>query len=92
MIVRVFKNVPREFSGDAYRAIFLRCAAISYFWALHPLRSMVVQEMGFQELHGELHSALSLHRDSASAVARDLATSTSTATADPSPSILYGGQ
>ncbi|GAB0496052.1 hypothetical protein MMPV_007362 [Pyropia vietnamensis] len=91
VVARVSKKVPREFSGDAHRAIFLRSAVIGYPWAMHPLSRMDVHDISFQDLYGELYAALSLQRDASSAAARDRAASEAVPS-ESMASTFYGGQ
>jgi len=92
LVARVSKKVPRAFSGDTHRANFLRSAVIGYPWAMHPLSRMDTHDVSFQDLYGELYAALSLQKDSASAMARDRVPASSSADVDTGASVLYGGQ
>jgi len=92
LVSHVSKKVPRAFSGDTHRTNVLRSTVVGYPWAMHPLSRIDTHDTSFRDLFGELYAALSLQKDSASAMARDRVLASSSADVDTGVTVLYGGQ
>ena len=70
-ITNLRPQVPQSHRGEAHRVEFLRTAIIAYDWAFEPLSRIATHRLIFQQLHGELQSALHLSKESESARLRD---------------------
>lgn len=89
-ILKMSRQVPRTFQGDAHRIEFLRHAVIGFPWAHDPLSRIASHQLGFQQLYGELEAALQLDKEARLIMSRDEA-ARSSKSADPI-GVNYAGQ
>ena len=92
-ITKLARQVPRAFRGEEHKVDFLRKAVVGNSWANEPLSRIAPHNVGFQQLYGELESALNLSRESKLAVMQDTLTKRlNKVQEDDLPGILYQGQ
>lgn len=63
-ILKMSRQVPLPHRGDEHRVEFLRHALIGQSWARDPLARVATNALTFQQLYGELESAVQLDKES----------------------------
>lgn len=92
-VAKVSKLLPISHKGEAHRINYLRGAVVGYSWATEPLSRIPTAQLGFQQLYGELQSALFLSTEAKRALVQDGAvTAKPVATSSGTLDVLYEGQ
>ena len=63
IIVKLSRQAPQAFRGDANKVEYLRNAVVGYHWAKEPLSRVGTMHLTFQQLHAELAASLQLETD-----------------------------
>lgn len=63
LILKLSKQVPTSFRGDAHRIGFLQKAILSYQLAREPLPRVATHNFSFQQLYGDLEASLQLKKE-----------------------------
>ena len=90
-ITKLGPQVPQSHRGEAHRVELLRTAVIGYDWDVEPLSRTATHRLSFQQLYGELESALHLSKESESARLRDQVAGFASVK-DEVPGIMYQSQ
>lgn len=70
MITKLAPQVPKSYRGDTHKVEFLRSAVVGSAWTTEPLSNIATHSLTFQQLYGELKSALHLEKEAKAAVLR----------------------
>lgn len=71
LIVKLARQAPQAFRGDANKVEYLRNAVVGHSWAKEPLSRVGTMSLTFQQLHAELAASLQLEKDTQRAISRD---------------------
>lgn len=63
LIVKLSRQAPQAFRGDANKVEYLRNAVVGFPWAKEPLSRVGTMGLTFQQLHAELAASLQLEND-----------------------------
>lgn len=74
MVTKLARQLQKAFLGGAHRVEFLRKSVVCYDWPTEPLSRIATHKLNFQQLYGELESALNLHREARLATVLDSVT------------------
>lgn len=92
LILKLSRQVPFSHRGDAHRIEFLRGAVIGFNWSREPLSRIATNDLTFQQLYGELESAVQLDKESRIATIRDRAGASTKDEPEDAVAINYAGQ
>lgn len=91
-MLQLSRQVLLSHRGDAHRVGFLRRAVIGYSWSHEPLSRVATHGLTFQQLFGELESALQLDKEAQIAMLRDKASKSYRNVNDEVELVNYAGQ
>ena len=89
LIVKLTRQGPLAFRGDANKVEYLRNAVIGWHWAKEPLSRVGTMNLTFQQLHAELAASLQLENDTSRAEKEG---SPRTKSEEPLSDVYYAGQ
>lgn len=91
-ILRLSPQCPMSHPGDAHKIEFLRAAVVACEWAREPLSRAASHQLTYQQLYGELESALQLYKEAKLEMLLEKATNSNIPTEDGIAEISYVGQ
>lgn len=71
-ILKLSRQVPPSYYGDAHRIEFMRKAVLPYQWAQEPHSTEATHNLSFQQLYGELEALLQLNMEAEMEISRNL--------------------
>ena len=71
LIVKLARQAPQAFRGEANKVEYLRNAVVGHHWAKEPLSRVGTMSLSFQQLHAELAASLQLDNDTKRAMKRE---------------------
>lgn len=92
-VANTSKLLPASHMGDVHPVRYLKGAVVGYAWASEPLSQIPTSALGFQQLYGELQSALFMSNEAKRVVLQDSVTGVTPASGSYTAlDVLYGGQ